>query len=67
MATVTHVVAEVDFEVDGEIICKKVSIRAIYQDSDNNPSVRSFDGGHWVIVQNSFSEIIYAPQLLGNP
>jgi len=62
-ASVAHVIVEVNFEVDGASICKNVSIRTIYQDAQNNPSVRSFEGGHWAIVQNSFSEIIYAPQL----
>jgi hypothetical protein len=62
-AAVTHVVAELYFEVDGEIICKEVSVRAIYQDLENNPSVRSMPDGHWRIVQNSFTDIIYAPSL----
>jgi len=62
-AAVTHVIAELQFEVDGQIIAKKVSVRAIYQDLENNPSVRSMPDGHWRIVQNSFADIIYAPSL----
>lgn len=62
-ASVTHVIAELYFEVDGQMKCKEVSVRAIYQDLENNPSVRSMLGGHWRIVQNSFSDIIYAPSL----
>ncbi|MBU4273812.1 MAG: hypothetical protein KKG98_09190 [Proteobacteria bacterium] len=62
-AAVTHVIAELYFEVDGQTISKEVSVRAIYQDLENNPSVRSMPGGHWRIVQNSFSDVIYAPSL----
>ena len=60
---VTHVIAELHFEVDGQEKFKEVSVRAIYQDSENNPSVRSQPGGHWRIVQNSFTDIIYTPSL----
>ena len=60
---VTHVVTELHFEVDGQEMFKEVSVRAIYQDLENNPSVRSIPGGHWRIVQNSFTDIIYAPSL----
>ena len=62
-AAVTHVIAELRFEIDGQEKFKKVSIRAIYQDLENNPSVRSMPGGHWRMVQNSFTDIIYAPSL----
>ena len=37
--------------------------RAIYQDIENNPSIRSIPGGYWRIVQNSFTDIICAPSL----
>lgn len=62
-AAVTHVIAELRFEIDEQTKFKEVSIRAIYQDLENNPSVRSIPGGHWRIVQNSFTDIIYAPSL----
>ena len=62
-AAVTHVIAELHFEVDGQMKFKEVSVRAIYQDLENNPSVRSILGGHWRIVQNSFTDIIYVPSL----
>jgi len=62
-AAVTHVTAELHFEVDERAKFKEVSVRAIYQDLENNPSVRSIPDGHWKIVQNSFSDIIYAPSL----
>lgn len=62
-AAVTHVIAELYFEVDGQMKCKEVSVRAIYQDLENNPSVRSMQGGHWRIVQNSFTDIIFVPSL----
>lgn len=62
-ASVTHVIAELRFEVDDQTKFKEVSVRVIYQDLENNPSVRSMPGGHWRIVQNSFTDIIYAPSL----
>ncbi|WP_130537648.1 hypothetical protein [Thiomicrorhabdus indica] len=62
-AAVTHVIAELRFEVDDQAKIKEVSVRTIYQDLENNPSVRSIPGGHWRIVQNSFTDIIYAPNL----
>ncbi|SEH77198.1 hypothetical protein SAMN05660691_01287 [Rheinheimera pacifica] len=58
-AAVTQVIAELCFEVDGQKKFKEVSVRVIYQDLENNPSVWSTPGGHWRIVQNSFSDIIY--------
>lgn len=62
-AAVTHVIAELRFEVDGREKLKEVSVRTIYQDLENNPSIRSIPNGHWRIVQNSFTDIIYAPSL----
>lgn len=62
-ASVTHVIAELRFEVDDQTKFKEVSVRAIYQDLENNPFVRSMPGGHWRMVQNSFTDIIYAPSL----
>lgn len=62
-AAVTNVMTELHFEVDGQEKIKEVLVCAIYQDLDNNPSVRSLPGGHWRIVQNSFTDIIYAPSL----
>jgi hypothetical protein len=62
-AAVTHVIAELRFQVDDQTKFKEVSVRTIYQDLENNPSVRSMPGGHWRIVQNSFADIIYAPSL----
>lgn len=62
-AAITHVIAELRFEVDGQEKFKEASVRAIYQDLENNPSVRSIPGGHWRIVQNSLTDIIYASSL----
>ena len=62
-AAITHVIAELRFEIDEQTKFKEVSVRTIYQDLENNPSVRSMPGGHWKIVQNSFTDIIYAPSL----
>jgi len=62
-AAVTHVITELYFKVNSQTISKEVSVRAIYQDLENNPSVRSMPDGHWRIVQNSFTDIIYANSL----
>ncbi|EPP5774575.1 hypothetical protein ACUT50_003455 [Vibrio cholerae] len=62
-AAVTHVIAELRFEVNGQEKIKEVSVRAIYQDLENNPSVRSIPNGHWRIVQNSLTDIIYVRSL----
>lgn len=62
-AAVSHVEVELYFEVENKTIAKQVSMRAIYQDAANNPSVRSQIGGHWRIVQNSFTEVIYTASL----
>ena len=62
-AAVSHVVVELYFESEKETITKEVSVRAIYQNAGNNPSFRSESGGYWRIVQNSFSEVIYASNL----
>jgi hypothetical protein len=62
-AAVSHVEIEIYFEVENKTIAKEVSVRAIYQDEENNPSVRSQPGGYWKIVQNSFTEVIYAISL----
>jgi len=62
-AAVTHVIAELRFEVDGQEKLKEVSVRAIYQDLESNPSVWSMLNGHWRVLQNSFTDIIYAISL----
>ncbi|MDO9041124.1 MAG: hypothetical protein Q7U64_02120 [Desulfocapsaceae bacterium] len=62
-ASVSHVVVKLYFEIENETVSKEVSVRAIYQDKENNPSVRTLPGGYWKIVQNSFSEIIYSSNL----
>lgn len=58
-AAVSHVNTEFTFEKDSTQIQKSVSVRAIYQDSENNVIVRSEEGGKWKIMQNSLSNIIY--------
>ncbi len=62
-AAVTQVIAELYFEVDSQTVIKEVTVRAIYQDLENNPYARSMSNGHWRIVQNSFADIIYAHSL----
>lgn len=62
-AAVSHVELELQFEGEDGPINKRVSVRAIYQDENNNPIVRTECGGAWRIVQNSFTEILYAVRL----
>lgn len=62
-AAVSHVVVELEFQNDDGRVLKQASVRAIYQDDQNNPMVRSEGKGRWKIVQNSFSEILYAIRL----
>ncbi|RLB87816.1 MAG: hypothetical protein DRH50_16220 [Deltaproteobacteria bacterium] len=62
-AAVSHVNAELVFMRDSSQIQKLVSVRTIYQDSQNNAMIRSEAGGKWKIIQNSFSDIIYALSL----
>ena len=58
-ADVSHVVIDLEFLSQGESVWKQVSVRSIYQDDKNNPIIRSEEKGHWKIMQNSFSEILY--------
>lgn len=62
-AAISHVCVELVFIVDSAQIRKQASVRTIYQDHENNPLIRSETGGKWKIVQNSFSDIIYAASL----
>ena len=60
---VSHVEVELAFEGENETIFKKVSVRTIYQDAENNALVRTESDGVWNIVQNSFTDILYAIRL----
>jgi hypothetical protein len=62
-AAVSHVEVELQFEDENGRITKRASVRAIYQDKNNSPIVRTEKGGSWRIVQNSFTEILYAVRL----
>ena len=62
-AAVSHVEVELTFEGEDEPIAKLASVRAIYQDTENNAMVRTESDGVWKIVQNSFSDILYAIRL----
>ena len=62
-AAVSHVEVEIEFKDEDKQISKPVSVRAIYQDENNNPMVRTEGSGAWKIVQNSFSDILQAVQL----
>ncbi len=62
-AAISHVNVELVFMNHSTQIRKQVSVRVIYQDRQNNPMVRSEISGKWKIIQNSFSDIIYAASL----
>ncbi len=62
-AAVSHVIVELTFDNEPQKVTKEVSIRTIYQDKENNALVRSVNDGVWKILQNSFSEVIYAINL----
>jgi len=62
-AAVSHVDVELSFTGDEGMKTKIISVRAIYQDSTNNPLIRSNLNGTWKIVQNSFSKVIYSTSL----
>ncbi len=62
-AAVSHVEVELIFEEEEGPISKRASVRAIYQDADNVAMVRAEPDGGWKIVQNSFTEILYASRL----
>ena len=62
-AAVSHVEVELEFEGESGPITKKASVRAIYQDSENNAMVRTEPNGAWKIVQNSIMDILYAIRL----
>lgn len=62
-AAVSHVEVELQFKDENGSVTKRASVRAIYQDENNNPMVRTEKGGSWRIVQNSFTEILYAVRL----
>lgn len=62
-AAISLVDIELDFHLKEHPITKKVSVRVIYQDNENNPMVRCEKNGSWKILQNSFSDILYAISL----
>jgi hypothetical protein len=62
-AAISHVEVELTFEGENEPTFKQASVRAIYQDTENNALVRTESNGVWNIVQNSFTDILYAIRL----
>ena len=62
-AAISQVLVELIFTNESIEIKKEVSVRAVYQDEENNPLVRSEPNGAWKIVQNSFSDILFSPGL----
>lgn len=62
-AAVSHVMVNLVFIDHGKTVNKQLSVRAIYQDNENNSVVWSEGNGRWKIVQNSFSEVLYAIRL----
>jgi len=62
-AAVSHIEVEISFESESQRVTKRMSVRAIYQDDQNNPMVRTEENGNWKIIQNSFTDILYAIRL----
>ena len=62
-AAITLVTVDLEFESDDQKITKEISVSTNYQDNENNILVRTEDNGHWKIMQNSFTNILYAPSL----
>ena len=62
-AAITLVTVELEFESGDQKIIKEISVSTNYQDNENNILVRTEDNGHWKIMQNSFTNILYAPSL----
>lgn len=59
-ASVSHVQVHLEFSTQSEFQIEELWVRAIYQDRENNPLIRGEKGGSWKIIQNGFSEVIYA-------
>ena len=59
-AAASHVKVNLMFQSPEGEVHKKISIRVVYQDEQNNPLVRSEETGNWKVVQNSFRDILYA-------
>ena len=59
-ASVSHVRTRLEFSAHDESRIEELWVRAIYEDHENNLLIRGEKGGSWKIVQNSFSEVIYA-------
>ena len=59
-ASMSHVWVRLEFSTHDESRIEELCVRAIYQDHENNLLIHGEKGGSWKIVQNSFSEVIYA-------
>lgn len=62
-AAITFVTVELEFEDNNQRFSKIVNVFANYLDSENHIQVRTEDDGQWKIIQNSFSNILYASSL----
>ena len=59
-AATSHVQVCLEFSRQSVSQVEEISIRAIYQNNENNPLIRGEEGGNWKIVQNGFSKVIYS-------
>jgi hypothetical protein len=62
-ASATQVTVSAVFEGSNGGVEIKISVRAVYQDDNNDPLFRYDPTGSWKIVQNSFSSVLYGPDL----
>lgn len=62
-AAISQVEADIVFQGVDRSKTVRVNVRVVYNDVDNHPAIRGHETGSWKIVQNSFSKVIYAPQV----
>lgn len=62
-AAITLVTVELEFEDNNQRFSKIVNVFTNYLDSENHIQVRTEGDGQWKIIQNSFSNILYASSL----
>lgn len=56
---ISNIGIDLTYEYDGNEYNKKIIIRAVYEDSERHPLIRSEPGGTWNIIQLSYSNFLY--------
>lgn len=65
-AAITLVKVELEFEELNQRVTKIANVLTNYLDSKDNILIRTENNGRWKIIQNSFTDIIYASTLFKN-